>query len=187
MTTPIFWLCPMRIKLDKILVHNCLEICMLSKSMPPMETFVNYWIHLSLSTRCIEDWDFSEKEHVLYCNYIFSIYFLACLYPKNTKTPLLLLLLFPINLLTNTFSSLWVRQPFLYWKVLQLISSTWESSSIKNVFWRRCRGRRIRFFTYVSFSFTSDFAIVSLAVLVFLSLWRRLVKQKWFMFLKSRI
>jgi hypothetical protein len=67
-----------------------------------------------------------------------------------------------------------------------LISSTWESSSIKNVFWRRW-GRRIRFFTYVTFSFTSDFAILSLAVLFFLLLWRRLVKQKWFMFPKSRI
>jgi hypothetical protein len=37
-----FWLRPMRIKLDKILDHICLEICLPNKSMPPLGTFVAY-------------------------------------------------------------------------------------------------------------------------------------------------
>jgi hypothetical protein len=98
----------------------------ISKSMPPLGIFVAYWIHLSLSSNCIVDWAFSEKEQLLYCNYIFIIYFLACLYPKTQKH---LNYYFLLNLLTNTFSSSWVRQPFLYWKVLQLFTSTWESSA----------------------------------------------------------
>jgi hypothetical protein len=58
----------MRIKLDKILVHIGLEICMLSKSMPALGTFVSYWIHSSLSSCCIENWAFSEKSIYIIAN-----------------------------------------------------------------------------------------------------------------------
>jgi hypothetical protein len=42
--------------------------------------------------------------------------------PKNT----FIIIIFLLNLLTNIFSSSWVRHSFLYQKVLQLISSTWD-------------------------------------------------------------
>jgi hypothetical protein len=61
----------MRIKLDKILVHIGLEIYMLSKPMPPLGTFVAYWLHLGFSSSCIEGWAFSKK----------SIYIIAILLP----------------------------------------------------------------------------------------------------------
>jgi hypothetical protein len=116
----------MRIKLDKRLVHIGLEIYMLSKSMPPLGIFVAYWLHLSLSFCCIEDWALCEKSI-----YIIAILFLVFISlhaytqkPKNT-----FIIIFPGKLATTTFNSSWVRQPFLYWKVLQLISSTWESST----------------------------------------------------------
>jgi hypothetical protein len=53
--------------------------------MSPLGTFVASLLHLSLSSCCIEDWAFSEKEHLLFCNYISSIYFFAHLYLKTQK------------------------------------------------------------------------------------------------------
>jgi hypothetical protein len=51
----------MKINFDKILIHVVSEIYLQSKSMPPLETFVTYRIHLRLSSSYIEDWDLSEK------------------------------------------------------------------------------------------------------------------------------
>jgi hypothetical protein len=102
-----------------------------NKSMPPLETFVAYWLHLSLSSCSIEDSAFAGKEHLLYRNYIFSTYSFARLYTKKPKNTFYYYFL--LNLLTNTFSSSWVWQPFLYRRVLQLISSTWESSDDQNI------------------------------------------------------
>jgi hypothetical protein len=120
-----FWLRLIRIKLEKILIHTCLEICLLNKFMSPLGIFVAYWLHLSLSSRCIKDWSFSEKS-IYFLAIIFFVLFL--LYHYTTKTPKHLYLLFPVKSANQYPRSLWVWQPFLYWKVLQLISSTWESS-----------------------------------------------------------
>ena len=86
---------------------------MLSKFMPLSGTFITYNTHLSLSSCCIEDWAFSEKSIYFLAIYFPTIYFSVNHKPKNTKL-LHLLLFYLLNLLTNTFSSLWVPQPFLY-------------------------------------------------------------------------
>jgi hypothetical protein len=87
-----FWLCPMRIKLDKILVHIFLEICMLNKSMPPLGIFFAYWLHLRWSSCCIEDWVFSEKS-ISFIAITFSV--LISLHAYTIKTQKHLYLLYP--------------------------------------------------------------------------------------------
>ena len=92
-------------------IYAILEICMLSKSMLPSGTFVTYSYTLELVLLLHRGLGFLWKEHLHYCNLLSVIYFLQNLNPKTQKQlhPLLLYLL---NLLTNTFSSSWVRQPF---------------------------------------------------------------------------
>jgi hypothetical protein len=96
-----FWLHPIRIKLDKILAHTCLEICLLNKSMPPLGTFVTYWLQLSLSSCCIEDWAFSKKS-IYFIAITFSVLFL--LYHYTTKTQNTFIYYFLLNPLTNTLA-----------------------------------------------------------------------------------
>jgi hypothetical protein len=103
----------MRIKHDKILVHTCLEIRLPNKSMPPLGTFVAYWLHLSLSSCCIEDWAFSEKS-IYFIAIIFSILFHLHLY--TTKTQKHFYLSFPAKLANQYPSNTWVWQPFIYLK-----------------------------------------------------------------------
>jgi hypothetical protein len=82
----------MRIKLDKILVHIGLEICILSKSMPPLGTFVAYRIQ----SCCIEDWAFSEKSIYITAILLSAFTFLHAYIqkPKNTFYNII----FPIKL-----------------------------------------------------------------------------------------
>jgi hypothetical protein len=131
-----FWLHPMRIKLYKMLDHTCLEIRLPNKSMPSLGTFVVYWLHLSLSSCYIGVWAFSEKS-IYFIGVTFSVLFLLHLY--TTKTQKHFYLLFPVKLANQYPSSSWVWQSFLYWKVLQLISSTWKSSGGKKVWGEKCK------------------------------------------------
>jgi hypothetical protein len=108
-----FWLRPMRIKLNKILDHTCLEICLPNESMPPLGTFVSYWLHLILSSCCIEDWAFSEKS-IYFIAITFSVLFHLHLY--TTKTQKHIYLLFPVKLANQYPSSSWVWQHFIYLK-----------------------------------------------------------------------
>jgi hypothetical protein len=94
----------MRIKLDKMVIHIGLEIYMLSKSMPPLETFVAYRIHLSLSSCCIEDWAFSEKS-VHITAILLSVFTFLHTYTQKPKTPFYII--FPDNL-TNQYLQLLV-------------------------------------------------------------------------------
>jgi hypothetical protein len=82
----------MRIKLDKILVHIGLEICILSKSMPPLGTFVAYRIQ----SCCIEDWAFSEKSIYITAILLSAFTFLHA-YTQNPKKNLLYII-FPVKL-----------------------------------------------------------------------------------------
>ena len=86
----------------------CSEISMPWNLCCPWERFAPIRnTHLSLSSFCIEDWAFSLWELSLS-----TIYFIANSTPKTQKH-LDLSLFYLSLLLTNTFSSSWVRQPFL--------------------------------------------------------------------------
>ena len=118
-----------RLKLDKI--FNVLfnrSLCQVM-SMLPWERFP-YIRHTSLEFVLLSHrglgflslWELSTW-------YYLKHFILLHLYNKKKSQKHLHLSLFHWSfLLTNTFSSSWVRQPFLIWKVLQLISCTWESS-----------------------------------------------------------
>jgi hypothetical protein len=87
----------MRIKLDKILIYAFLEICMLSKSMPPLGTFVthNYTLELVL---LMHRWlGFLWKEHL----HLRKLYFLLFTYlhtlTKKSKT-IAISIIFPLKL-----------------------------------------------------------------------------------------
>jgi hypothetical protein len=76
--------------------------------MLPLETFVLYnYTHLSLFLLLHRGLGFLWKEHLLYCNLLF----LRTIH-QNTKR-LHHLLFYLSNMLINTFSSSWVRQPFI--------------------------------------------------------------------------
>jgi hypothetical protein len=96
--------------------------------MPPLGTCVSYWLHLSLYSHCIEDWAFSQKS-IFFIAIIFSVLFPLDDYTPKTQKQFYLL--FPIKLANQYLHLLVGSQPFLYWKVLQLIFSTWESSGVR--------------------------------------------------------
>ena len=70
--------------------------------------------HLSLSSCHIEDWAFSLFESFLFATICLKAFlFLLQLYNQKSQKHLHLLLFYLSSFLTNTFSSSWVRQPFL--------------------------------------------------------------------------
>jgi hypothetical protein len=81
---------------------------------------------LSLSSFCIEDWAFYHWDHLLIVIYFQYFISLQTIHLEH-QNYCILFNVYLSKLLTNTFSSSWVQQPF-YWKVLQLISCTWEPS-----------------------------------------------------------
>jgi hypothetical protein len=56
-------------------IHNVLEVCMLSKAMPPLGTFVTYSYTLELVLLLhIEDWAFSKKSVYIFINITFLLF-----------------------------------------------------------------------------------------------------------------
>jgi hypothetical protein len=91
---------------------------------------------LRLSSCCIEDWDFSKKEHLLSCSYIISIYFFARLYPKTQKHHLLLL--FTVKLANQYLQLLMGLTTFSILKGTTI--EFLHLGVIKILFWCCCQG-----------------------------------------------
>jgi hypothetical protein len=105
-----FWLRPIRIKLDKILVHTCLEICLLNKSMPPLGIFVAYWLHLSFSSRYIEDWFFFKRAFTFLKLYFPYCFFCTIIKQKPKSTYLLFLVKSANQLMRGEWPVRWEPQ-----------------------------------------------------------------------------
>ena len=83
--------------------------------------------HLSLSSCRIENWAFSLWELLLATIYLQHFYSIATIQPKIPKTLASFIVLFII--LANQYIQLLVGSTTFYnWKLLKLISCTWESS-----------------------------------------------------------
>jgi hypothetical protein len=84
--------------------------------MPPSWTLVSYnRTHLILSSCCIEDWAFHSSREFTYFYLLYALYFYCKLYTWKHQNYyfIIIIIAFLSILLTNTFSSTWVRQLFL--------------------------------------------------------------------------
>ena len=119
-----------RIKLDQLLIilvgnlNANVNPCCPRERFPHISSHHTLWPVLLIEKGI----GLSLKRAFYYYCILISVFYFSCNITPKIPKPLQLSLYFLLDLLTNTFSSSWVRQPFLYWKVLQLISYTWEPS-----------------------------------------------------------